>query len=125
MRASSRLLYVLWLLSILLVMVGSLLPADSPVIRAVGRLPVSQKVLHFCGYTWLALLALLAVKRRSLAVVAALAMILLGVALEFGQKLVPGRSFEIRDMFINGFGVLTGLAIGILSRRSVPAVSSS
>ena len=55
----------------------------------------------------------------------ALAMILLGVALEFGQKLVPGRGFEVRDMFINGFGVLTGIAIGILGRRIVPAVSSS
>ena len=125
MLMSSRLLYVLWLLSILLVITGSLLPASSPAIRAIGRLPVSSKVLHFCAYTWLALLALLAIKRRSLAVPAALAMILLGVALEFGQKLVPGREFEIRDMFINGAGVLTGFAIGILSRRVVPVVSSS
>jgi hypothetical protein len=38
---------------------------------------------------------------------------------------VPGRAFEIRDMFINGFGVLTGIAIGIVSRRRVPAVASS
>jgi VanZ family protein len=122
---SSRSLYVLWLLSILLVMIGSLLPASSPVMRAVGRLPVSQKVLHFCAYSWLALLALLAIKRRSVAALAALTMILLGVALEFGQKLIPGREFEIRDMFINGFGVLTGVAIGILSRRIVPALSST
>ena len=54
-----------------------------------------------------------------------LATILLGVALEFGQELVPGRAFEIRDMFINGFGVLTGIAIGIPSRRIVPAVTRS
>ena len=85
----------------------------------------AQKVLHFCAYTWLALLALLAIRRRSLAVLAALSIILLGVALEFGQKWVPGRDFEVRDMFINGFGVLTGIAIGILGRRIVPAVSSS
>lgn len=84
----------------------------------------SAKVLHFCAYTWLALLALLPIKRRSLAVLAALAMILLGVALEFSQKLVPGREFEIRDMFINGTDVLTGFAFGILS-RIVPVVSSS
>ena len=122
---SSLSLYVLWILSIILVITGSLLPASSPMIRAVGRLPVNQKVLHFCGYSWLALLALLTVKRRSLAVMVALSMILLGVALEFGQRLVPGRAFEIRDMFINGFGVLTGIAIGILSRRRVPAVASS
>ena len=100
---SSRLLYLLCILSVLLVITGSLLPASSPVIRAIGRLPVSQKVLHFCGYTWLALLAFLTIKRRSLAVIAALAMILLGVALEFG---------------------LTGIAIG-MSRRILPAVSNS
>ena len=122
---TSRLLCPLWLLSILLVAIGELLPASSPLMRAVGMLPVSSKVLHFCAYTWLACLALLAIKRRSIAVQAALAMILLGVALEFGQKLVPGREFEIRDMFINGFGVVTGIAIGILSRGIVPSVSRS
>jgi hypothetical protein len=37
----SRVLYPLWLLSILLVIVGSLLPATSPAMRAVGRLPVT------------------------------------------------------------------------------------
>jgi hypothetical protein len=47
-------------------------------------------------------------------------MILLGVALEFGQKLVPGRAFEVRDMFINGFGVLTGIAIGIRVHTASP-----
>src|ERR1039458_5574074 len=50
MLMSSRLLYVLWLLSLLLVVMGSLLPATSPVMRAVGRLPVSSKLLHFCAY---------------------------------------------------------------------------
>jgi VanZ family protein len=122
---SSRFVYPVWLFSILLVVTGSLLPAASPMMRAVGLLPVGAKALHFCAYTWLALLALLAIQHRSLAVMAALFTIVLGVALEFGQKLVPGREFEIRDMFINGFGVLIGIAIGILSRRIVPAGSSS
>jgi len=122
---SSRFVYPVWLFSILLVVTGSLLPAASPMMRAVGLLPVGAKALHFCAYTWLALLALLAIQHRSLAVMAALFTILLGVALEFSQKLVPGREFEIRDMFINGFGVLIGIAIGILSRRIVPAGSSS
>jgi len=116
---SSRWLSVLWLLSILLVVVGSLLPASSPVMRAVERLPVNNKVLHFCAYTSGALLATIALRCRPAAVLAAIAMILLGVGLEFGQKLVPGRECEIRDMFINGFGVLSGTAIGLLSRRIV------
>jgi VanZ family protein len=64
-------------------------------------------MLHFCACASLTLLALIAARSRSGAVLAALAMILLGVALEFSQKLVPGRAFEIRDMTINGVGALT------------------
>jgi len=45
-------------------------------------------------------------------------MILLGIALEFGQKLIPGRSCESRDMFINSLGVLTGILIGLLASRT-------
>jgi VanZ family protein len=105
------------------VIAGSLLPGSSPVIRFAGNLPVSTKTLHFCAYAWLALLALFAVERRPLAVLAAFAMILLGIALEFGQRLVPGRSFELRDMLINSFGVLTGIVIGILAARMSSASS--
>jgi len=115
----------LWVVLICCVTVGSLLPARSPVIVVIGRLHISLKVLHYCAYTSLALIALVAMRRRSAAVLAALAMILLGVVLEFGQKLVQGRSCEIRDMVINGVGVLTGIAIGIFSRRIIPAVSRS
>ena len=75
---SSRLQYLLWLLSILLVVTGSLLPATSPVMRAVGKVPVGAKALHSCAYTWLALPALLVIRRRPVAVLAALAMIVLG-----------------------------------------------
>jgi len=48
---------------------------------------------------------------------AALAVILLGIAFEFGQKLISGRSCETRDMFINSFGVLTGILIGLFASR--------
>ena len=96
------LMLALWAVLICCVIVGSLLPAKSSVITTIGRAHVSLKVLHYCAYTLLALTALFALRRTSASVLAALAMILLGVALEFGQKLVPGRSFEVGDMFING-----------------------
>ena len=125
MQKKHTVLMILWGVLICCVVVGSLVPAASPVIVAIGRVHISFKVLHFCAYTSLALIALVAVRRRSAAVLAALAMILLGVALEFGQKLVPGRSCEIRDMFINGVGVLTGIAIGIPSRLIASAARRS
>jgi hypothetical protein len=93
-KAKQTLLLALWAVLICCVIVGSLLPAKSSVIAAICRLHISLKVLHFCAYTALALIALIAVPRRSNAVLAALAVILLGVALEFGQKLSPGRSCE-------------------------------
>ena len=124
-QSKQTLLMALWAVLICCVVVGSLVPAKSSVIVGIGRLHISLKVLHFCSYTALASIALTAVPRRSNAVLAALAMILLGVALEFGQKLVPGRACEVRDMFINGAGVVTGIAIGILSRRIIPAVTRS
>jgi len=122
-QSKQALILALWTALIGCVVVGSLVPARSAVIVAIGRLHISLKVLHFLAYASLALIALVAVRRRSAAVLAALAMILLGVALEFGQKLSPGRSCEIRDMFINGAGVVTGMAIGFLSRRIIPSAS--
>jgi VanZ family protein len=124
-QSKQTLILAVWAVLICCVVVGSLLPAKSSVIVAIGRLNISLKVLHFCGYMSLALIALIAIRRRPAAVLAALAMILLGVALEFGQKLSPGRSCEVRDMFINGLGVLTGIAIGLLSRRIASAASTS
>ena len=124
-QSKQTFILILWAVLICCVIVGSLLPARSAVIVAIGRMHISLKVLHFFAYASLALMALVAIRRRPAAVLTALAMILLGVALEFGQKLSPGRSCEIRDMFINGAGVLTGIAIGFLSRRIVPAVTRS
>jgi len=43
-----------------------------------------------------------------------------GVALDFAQQLVPGREFEIPDMFINGAGTLP-----VSQSVSLAAVSSS
>ncbi len=63
---------VLWVVLICCVVVGSLLPATSPVIVAIGRLHISLKLMHYCAYTLLALVALIAVPRRSTAVQAAL-----------------------------------------------------
>ena len=123
-QSKQTLILAVWAVLICCVVVGSLLPAKSPVIIAVGLLHISLKVLHFFAYASLALMALVAIRRKSAAVLTALAMILLGVALEFGQKLSPGRSCEIRDMFINGAGVVTGIAIGILSRRIISVGTS-
>ena len=50
------LLRAIWLMAILAVIIGSLLPADSPTMRALELLDVNDKVEHFAAYSLLAFL---------------------------------------------------------------------
>ena len=125
MRRRRALILALWAVLICCVVAGSLLPARSALIVAIGRLHISLKALHYLAYTLLALMAMIAVPRRTNAALAIGATVLLGVAIEFAQKLAPGRSCEVRDMLINGAGVMTGVAVGLLGRGSASAVGRS
>src|SRR5205085_3838604 len=58
-----QLLRALWLLAILIVIVGSLLPGDSSPMRALDRLHISDKIEHMAAYTVLALLPALHERR--------------------------------------------------------------
>ena len=49
-RTRRTLVLSLWAVLICCVVVGSLLPAASPVMVAVGRLNINDKVEHFCAY---------------------------------------------------------------------------
>jgi VanZ family protein len=106
-----------WIISILIVVIGSLLPATSAPMRALSLLPVSDKAEHFCAYGWLALCSMFAIAPKRAAILFALALILMGVALEFAQRLVPGRAFEVGDMAANALGVLAGISLGLLLPR--------
>ena len=107
-----RWMRILWLAAVTAVIVGSLLPGSSMLVRTAGQLRVSDKVLHFAAYAVLAFLP--ALHERWLAVAGALAgAVSLGVALEFAQRLSPGRHFEIADMVANACGVLCGLMLAL------------
>src|SRR6478672_2446830 len=103
-----RWLRVLWLAAAAAVIVGSLLPGSSMPMRALGELPVSDKLLHFAAYAVLAFLPSLHERWSTLGAALAGA-IALGVLLEFAQRLSPGRNFEIADMIADTGGVLFGL----------------
>ena len=70
-RSRRTVVRAVWAVLIGCVIVGSLLPAKSPVIAGMGRLHISFKVLHFVGYTALGWMAMMAVRRGR----AALAMV--------------------------------------------------
>ncbi len=100
---------------------GELLPGDSGPMRLIAATNVSDKTLHFTAYTLLAFIPVFGFKpRRGIAL--ALSMILLGVALEFAQRLVPSRSFEVADMVANTLGVFAGIFLALVGRASLAVV---
>jgi VanZ family protein len=111
-----KLLRALWILGTLAVAVGSLLPASSPEIRAISALPVSDKVIHFSGYMVVAFLAVCA-EGRARAWKLCAGLVAMGIALEFLQELVPGRSSEVLDAVADLGGVLLGLLLAIAASR--------
>lgn len=119
----------LWFFAVAVVVVGSLLPANSFPMRALDRLHISDKIEHFAAYAVLAFLPAIH-ERRGFIIIAALGAVGLGVALEFGQLSLGWRNFEIRDMIADAVGVCVGVAAGVPMRaaevvRSVFLVSEA
>ena len=110
---------LLWGVLICCVVVGSLLPAASPVMVQVGRLPISDKVMHFCAYVALSLLPVIGFRDRRKGFIAGLSMFVLGVLLEGGQHFSPGRSVELGDVIANGAGVSCGALLGLPIRACI------
>jgi VanZ family protein len=111
-----RVLLTAWGIAILLVVSGSLLPA-----LLLRKLPAmamtdNDKAAHFAAYLLLAMLPVFAADLPRVGIALALTMIPLGIAVEFFQRLIPGRSFEILDIIANSLGVLTGVFLGLWFR---------
>ena len=104
-----------WIALIIIVIIGSLLPADSQVMRAVNRLPVSDKLQHLAAYAALAFLPTLYERSAKLRMILGLTLVL-GIVLEFGQIYSPGRTCDMYDMLADGVGVLTGFVVGLRVR---------
>jgi VanZ family protein len=110
-----NLVRTLWVILVLLVIVGSVLPASSLPLRAIDKLHLNDKILHFFTYAVLALLPALHESRRAITLFL-VAVILLGVLLEFAQSFAAGRLFELGDMIANAWGAFCGFTLGALAR---------
>ena len=111
---------MVWAALIAVVVIGTLLPAKSAPIEMLDTLGINDKVEHVLAYLSLAFLPALHEGRRRLAFVAPM-LVALGVALEFGQRLSPGRDFEIGDMIADAAGVMAGIAMGLWARPAFAA----
>lgn len=120
-QTNPALFQVLWLLAMAATIVGELLPGNSAPMRLIAATHINDKTLHFTAYALLAFIPVFGFKlRRGLPL--SLSMILLGVALEFAQRLVPSRSFEIADMVANALGVFAGIVLALVAQSSRPFV---
>lgn len=102
-----RLLVLVWLMGLAIATYFSLLPGSR-----LGTMPGSDKLWHGFGYLLLAVPIPILSARRGWLVSAGMGLALYGIALEFGQELVPGRSYEVADMIANSAGVLSGVVMG-------------
>jgi VanZ family protein len=113
-----KLAKTLWIVDMVLVVVGSLIPGS--VLDHLQGLPQwNDKLVHFMNYAFLALLPPVAMEAAGLGIAFAAAMVPLGIAIEFFQKLVPGRSFELGDMAANCLGVMAGLLSALIIRNYI------
>jgi len=87
--------------TVLTVIVLSLLPG-----RDLPQIGISDKLEHATAYAGMALTGSLAFPRRPALLWLLVLLPALGIALEFGQMLVPGRSAEVGDAVANTIGVL-------------------
>jgi VanZ family protein len=109
----------LWVVLIGCVIIGSLLPAASPVMVDIGRLQINDKVMHFGAYLALSLLPVIGFRDRRRGLMAGLSMFLLGILMEAGQHFSPGRAVELGDVLANGAGVACGTLLALPLRRLV------
>ena len=110
---------VLWAVSICCVVVGSLLPAASPLMIAIGRLHVWDKLQHFSAYVALSFLPVIGFRDRQRGLAAGFSMFFLGCLLELGQHFSPGRAMEFGDVMANGAGVSCGALLGLPFRTLI------
>jgi VanZ like family len=109
--ARRKVILLLWAVLICCVVIGSLLPAASPLMVAIGRLHINDKAQHFCAYLALSLLPVIGFRDRRRGITAAFSMFLLGILMEAGQHFSPGRAVELGDVIANGAGVSCGVLL--------------
>jgi VanZ family protein len=118
-RTRHALILAFWAVLVCCVVIGSLSPAASPAMVAVGRMHINDKVMHFCAYLALSLLPVIGFKDRRAGLKAGLSMFILGILLEGGQHFSPGRAVELGDVIANGAGVRCGASLGLPIRACI------
>jgi VanZ family protein len=103
---------VIWIIMLVMVVTGSLHPNVGPPNNSI-RLDI---ILHFLFYTLLSGLAIILFNNLKIAILAAVAMLPMGLLLEIAQLYIKERTFDTDDLAANSIGVLIGLLVGLACR---------
>ena len=109
----------LWTAAILIVGIGSLLPASGLHQIHYDDLNLNDKLVHFVNYSVLALLSMAASRFTKPGFFYAACMIPFGGALELLQKLVPGRTCELGDFIADSLGVVAGVLLALVWKAAL------
>lgn len=82
-------------------------------------------IIHFCEYGFLSFLAFLTIADKefrlkwSKFLIITISLILFAILDEYHQKLIPGRAFNMKDLFYNITGILAALAFCVVVFRKI------
>lgn len=123
LRPFSRYLLIVWIFAIIFVSSTPSIPTlKIHTAKADIRL---DYLIHFCEYGILAFLAFLSFARNVFMlsfrkyILITMGLILFAVLDEFHQKLIPGRAFNVKDIFSNLMGIFAVLLFSILVFRII------
>ena len=107
--------FMLWLVAVNLVVFGEMLPGDSPEMRWLGATQIRNQAILFAAYFMLAGIPVFSFRLRA-GILTALAMVPLGIALEFIHVHIPGRTYQEADILAETCGVFGGIAFALVAR---------
>lgn len=82
-------------------------------------------LIHFCEYGFLAFVAYLSFMKENFRIdlkkfiLISLGLILFALADEFHQKLIPGRTFNVKDILSNFLGIVSALVFCVVVFRII------
>jgi VanZ family protein len=119
LRPFARYLLIIWGLAIIIV---SSIPSIPTLMIHTAKTEIRlDYLMHFCEYGILAFIAFLAypgnefkMNYRKFTLIT-ICLISFAILDEFHQKLIPGRSFNVKDILSNVIGIIAALAFCILA----------
>jgi hypothetical protein len=123
LRPFARYILIAWLLTI--ITVSSIPSIPTLKIRVANSVFRLDYLIHFCEYGFLAFLAFLTMADNAFRLkfskffIITLSLILFAILDEYHQKLIPGRSFNIKDILSNITGILAAVGFCVVVFRII------